>query len=243
MELNINTDAVVKFTNNLEKLHRSALPSAVRGSLNKAAFDMKQKTLLETTKSIFATRQSNFFKANSKVEPAQGFNLNTMQAIVGMISSGLKGNNFAVKDLEAQEDGGTIDKKSFIPLSPARTGKNPNKLVRANERLSSIKKIVDAKKAQGKNDKEKFVKSVLYAGAGGAVLAKYKGKEILWRVNSLNKTAGGNFKLTALYSYRPGRKVHVKASHFMEKSGLKSASKIEEFFIAEAERQFAKFNK
>lgn len=241
MQLNINSNQVVVFTAKLERMKRSALPVAVRGALNKAAFDMKTNTLLSTTKSTFQQRQSNFFRANSRVDPATGFNLSNMKAIVGMISSGLKGNNYAVKDLEAQEHGGSIDKKAFIPAAGARTGKSPKKLVRANERLSAIKKIVDAKKAKGKNDKEKFVKSVIYAGVGGAVLANYKGKEILWRVNSLNKTKAGSFKLTAIYSYKKGRKVTVKATHFMEKSGNKSASKIEQYFIEEARRQFAKF--
>lgn len=239
--LNINTDAVVTFTNKLERMHKSALPSAIRGALNKAAFDVKTKTLLANSKNIFENRQPNFFRANSKVDPANGFDLRTMKATVGMVGTSLKGSsNYAVKDLEQQELGGTIRKKAFIPLTSARIGKSKSKSVRANERLSAIKKVVNMKNANGANDKQKFVKSVLFAGVGGAVLSTYKGKEILWRVNSLNKTKGGQFKLTALYSHKQGRSVSVRGTHFMEKSGLESAAKIEDYFIIEARRQFDK---
>ncbi|MBL4809315.1 MAG: hypothetical protein JKY43_04565, partial [Phycisphaerales bacterium] len=45
VEFNVNTDAVVSLTNKLEKLHKSAFPVAVRGTLNSAAFDVKQKSM------------------------------------------------------------------------------------------------------------------------------------------------------------------------------------------------------
>jgi hypothetical protein len=242
MKLNINTDAVVKFTNTLEKLHRSALPVAVRTSLNSAAFDVKKRTLLKETSESFTIRQKNFFKANSRVEQAQGFNMNTMRATIGMVEGGLKGgNNYAVKDLEQQERGGSIKGKSFIPLSPARVGGSNAKAVRPQNRLNAIQNVVNYKNAKGANDKQRFVKSVHHAGVGGHVIGKVKNKEILWRVNSLSKTEGGNFKLTALYSYKEKRSVKVNNRNFMEKSATESGRSIEKFFILEAKKQIAKY--
>jgi hypothetical protein len=189
-ELNINTDAVVKFANKLEQMNRSALPVAVRTALNSAAFDVKQRTMPQEAHSNFVNRSKNFFKANSKVEMAQGFNVNTMRSTIGFVSKGLSGkNNFAVKDLEGQEHGGKLGGKTFIPLRPARGGSG-NKLVKPANRLSSIKNIVDAKNARGVNSRQKFIKSAVHAGRGGYVLADYKGKQILWRVNSMERTNG-----------------------------------------------------
>jgi hypothetical protein len=242
MRLNVNTKGIKDFTQTLQALHRSALPSAVRGSLNKAAYDVKTKTMIEETRNTFEKRQPNFFKANSKFENAKGFDISTMKATAGFVSEGLSGsNNYAVKDLEQQEDGGSIDKKSFIPLRFARQGNNRNKKVRANARLSDINKIVDAKRSTGKTDKIKFVKAALHAGKGGFVLSN----NILWKINSVKRLGGGNtvFNKTPLYSFLKGRKVTVKKTSFMETASLHTAAKIERFYVDEAYRQISKYKK
>ena len=56
MQLNINSDAVVKFTNTLEKLHKSGLPVAIRESLNNAAFDVKKRTMPKAAGDTFKER-------------------------------------------------------------------------------------------------------------------------------------------------------------------------------------------
>ncbi len=43
MKLDVNTDSAIQLTAKLERLHRSSFPSAVRNTLNDAAFDMKKK--------------------------------------------------------------------------------------------------------------------------------------------------------------------------------------------------------
>ena len=103
--------------------------------------------------------------------------------------------------------------------------------------------VVHARKARGKNAKERFVKSVMHAGKGGIVLSEdFKGKRILWRVNSLNKTSGGSFKLTALYSFKKKRAVKIKqATHFMERASMISGKRLEKFYMVEANRQFKKY--
>lgn len=241
MKFNINTDAVVRFTNALEKMHRSALPTAIRGTLNKAVYDVKTNTMPKKTDDVFAKRQPNFFKANSRFENATGFNVNQMKAQIGFIEGGLKGgNNYSVKDLEEQEYGGSIDKRSFIPLPAARIGNNKNKNVRLSARLSKIKKIIDVKNSTVKNKKSRFVEAVVFAGKGGFVLS---GKT-LWRIDSLKKINGKSiYKKTALYSFRKGRSVNVNQTHFMRDSSLESAKKMDDFFIAEAKRQIQKFAK
>lgn len=233
MQLNINTNAAVIFTNKLEKLHRSALPSAIRGTLNKAAFDVKKTTMPAVAGETFKKRQPNFFKANSRVDMAKGFDIASMKATVGFTETNLKGeSNFAVKDLEQQERGGNIKKRSFIPMQPARSGGDARP-VRPVNRLSGIKKIVNSAKMKGVNDKQKFLHAVADAGVGGFVLGN-KNKNVLWRVESIGK---GKIKMKPIYSFKAGRNVNVKGTGFMEKASLESAHKIDDFYVQEAKRQ------
>jgi hypothetical protein len=237
MFLNINTDAAVKFTNMLEKLHRSALPSAIRGALNKAAMNVKKETLIKHSKNEFTIRKTNFFKANSRVEFAKGFDVKNMKATVGMISTGLTGgNNYAVKDLEQQEQGGIIGGKAFIPTDEARTGKSNSKAVRQTNRISGIRNIINANKGKGTN-KQKFLAAAKKAGVGGYVLGNLR-KKIVWRIEGIRK---GKIKKTALYSYDKNRTVKVSGKHFMKNASLESSRNIEQYFEMEANRQILKF--
>jgi hypothetical protein len=87
VHFDINTKAVVIFTNKLEKFRKSALPAAIRNTLNSAAFDVKQKTMPVSAEKNFVRRKPNFFKANSKVVMAQGREVKGLKAIVGFTSS------------------------------------------------------------------------------------------------------------------------------------------------------------
>jgi hypothetical protein len=238
MNININTDAVVAYTNKLEKLSKTAMPNVVRQTLNKAALDVKQVTMPKSAKDSFTIRQANFFKANSKVVFASGNNINSMQSMVGFSEKTLKyGSNQSVEDLEQQEKGGKIKGRSFIPMKPARLSNSNNKNVRANARLKEVKKVVNVRNAKGKTQGQKFIKSVIYAGVGGLVLNENNGKETLFRVNSI---AGKKFKLTALYSYQKGREVKVKATNFMKTASMDTVSKIEKIYIDLAEKRLMK---
>lgn len=233
MRFNVNTHEVVALTNRLEKMGKTSFPNAVRSTLNSAAFDVKQKTM-PAEADIFIKRKPNFFKFFSRVEKASGNNIHSMESKVGF-----SGESQAVDDLQQQERGGKISGRAFIPIATARVSNSTTKPLRSNAILKKIK-MVDAAKARGKNDREKFIKSVLYAGVGGHVLATYKDKQIVWRVNSLNRNAEGGFKLTALYSYEKGRKVTVSATHFMDRASEKTMMKMDSMYMEAAERQFKK---
>lgn len=246
MELNINTDELVIFTNKLERLHKSALPIAIRGALNNAAFDVKQRTMLKTSKDDFVNRQPNFFKATSKVKAASGFDMGSMQSEVGFTDTGLKGEkNFSVKDLEQQERGGTISGRSFIPLKTARGSNSDSKPVRPSNRISDKKNLKKISDAKGSTWSVRAIKTAVHVGVGGFMLATGgKGPQKtgqLWRVKSIERSGGRTrFKVDKLYSFSKTRKVTVHKTNFMKRASLWSASNLEKFFIEQAERQFAK---
>lgn len=242
--LNVNTDAVKAYTEKLARLNRSAFPVAVRGALNNAAFDVKQNTMLKSAGAAFTQRSPNFFKATSTVEMAKGFDVKNMQSRVGFEEGKAKsaGNKAAVSELEQQEHGTKIEDHSFTPLKSARVGNSDKKLVRANARLRRIKEqpIIFQSQAKGKTEGEKFAKSVAFAGKGGLVMGEYRGKKILWRVNSISRTDEGKFKLTGLYLYDKGHGVTPPKSGFMKTASFESGKKIDDYYIQQAEKQFAK---
>lgn len=237
MILNINSRAVVTFTNTLEKMHRSALPYAIRNTLNSVAFDVKKNTMPRNAAAEFTQRSPNFFRANSRVVMATGWNVSKMQATVGFLAVGSKGADQAVKELEQQEYGGVIESRSFIPMDTARGG-NSAKPVRPSNRLSRIKKIVNSNTIAGKTAKQKFRHAVHKAGVGGYVIGN-NAKKTLFKVLAV----GDRMKLRPLFSYKENRKVRVRATMFMREASLESGAKMESIFAREAKRQIERLNK
>lgn len=239
MEVVINTDAAHGYAKKLIEMRKSAFPTAIRNTLNSVAFDVKTKTMPVEVKK-FINRQENFFRANSKVERAMGLDINTMSSKVGFVSTNLKlgANNYAVKDLEEQESGGSIGGKSFIPIDEfARSGANNRGLVKPNARLSRIKNMVDAKAMPGKSNRQKFIQAAATVGQGGFVLYENKVWRIDSRVVSNLKTRKVQFKSNPIYTFKRGRTIRVKSTHFMKTASFQSARKMESFFMQYAKRE------
>ena len=213
MKLNINNRAIVAYTNTLEKMHRSALPNTIRNTLNNAIYDVKTNTMPKEAAKDFKKRSPNFFKSQSRFENAKGFNVSLMKGVVGFVSKGLKGSdNYAVKDLEQQEEGGKIGGKSFIPLNQSRVGNSFNKNVRKEFRLTNITKIVNARNQKGISKKQQFVRAIVKAGVGGYVMGSTnKGDNFVWKVTSIGEHTYNykttHFGLQRLYDFQKGRKV------------------------------------
>jgi hypothetical protein len=242
LKLNINIDAVVKFTNILEKMHKSALPVAIRQTLNDAAFDVKKNTMPQTATSKFTQRQKNFFMANSRVEVATGFDLKTMRSTVGFYENRLvnQSTNYAVKDLEKQETGGTIHGKTFIPTVFARRGKSNTGLVKPNARLSKIRKsnIINAKDMRGQYHKltkhQQFIVAAKRAGIGGFVIYN----DLLLMINGID---GKTINAAPLYSVKKSRSVNVSRTSFMRSASEISGRKLPHFYVKNAQKQMEKY--
>lgn len=235
----INNDAAVVLTNKLEKMHRSALPVAIRGTLNSAAFDVKQNTMLQSAHDTFVERRPNFFKANSKVVMANGFDVNSMRSTVGFISSKLRYNNYAVEELQEQEYGGQIGHRTFVPTDESRGGANTSS-VQAQNRLKKIRGIVNVRNVRGYSRNQRFVKAAIKAGRGGYVIGGLR-KQMLYRIERIKKIGRRTvIEQSPLYTYEQGRSVSIQATGFMRRASVRSAEKMNKFFHKEAERQFAR---
>ncbi len=240
MLFDINSDAVVRLSNKLELLRKSALPIAVRGTLNKAALDVKTRTMPMSADRHFIKRKPNFFVANSRAELASGFEVNSMKSIVGFTPSNPKATtNFAVRELEQQEHGGTIQHRTFIPMNAARVGDSSRQQVKPGLRLGNINRIANSNQnASGRTSKEKFIRSAIFAGKGGFVI----GDKALYRVTGIARGRGGKKRMTKIttvpiYYFKKGRSVGISSTHFMKEATDKSASRLNKFFTEEADRQ------
>jgi hypothetical protein len=258
MNININTDAVVAYTNKLEKLSKTAMPNVVRQTLNKAALDVKQVTMPKSAKDSFTIRQSNFFKANSKVIFASGNNINSMQSRIGFSENTIKYDtykkNMSVENLEKQEEGGTIKGMAFKPNKEARVGGNHSKSIRPNQRLKDIKNVVNAEsvkfKGSKRSKKQRFVRAAIKAfdlyGNDAYVLGnKYKGdRQTLSRIDDISPTGvngtGIKIKRTPVYTYEKGRHLDVKGTRFMKRASHETTMKIEEIYIELARKRLMK---
>lgn len=252
--LNINTDGLVKFANRLEKLGKTTLPNVVRKTLNDAAMDVKRVTM-PAASNVFTHRQKNFFTGTSRVEFAKNTgNIGTMQSSVGFMDANLKGqNNYSVKDLEQQEDGGEIGGRSYVPLKNARVGGSENGLVKSNLRISILKKKVlfTSKNPKGKRYRmadthttqsywaAKAILTSIAAGVGGFVVDDHDYGGLLWRVDSIRRHGKNTFiKMTKLYAFNKRGKVHVPKTSFMERASDETTRKLERMFITNAEARF-----
>lgn len=260
--LNINSDSLQAHVHKLRKMHKSALPNAIRETLSKSALNVKQDTMPKSAKKEFVNRQPNFFKANSSVNFAKGYDVKSMKATIGFIDTKLKGgkNNYAVNDLEQQEHGGAIGGRSFVPLDEARTGKNKNKLVKKVNRLTAIdlKDVVSVSRRRSmgkainiKSKKQAFIRAAIMAkklhGDNAYVLGNNKnGFRTLSRINSVStnrKSRNLQIDRTPLYSYRQGRAARVQATNFMRRASMETQSKMDATFIKEAQKQFDRIRK
>lgn len=253
--LDINIDALVKYSAKLDKMGRWALPVAVKQTLNSAAFDLKQKEMPKEAERDFTNRTKTFFKYNSGVDMARGFMVNGMRAAVGFESNKLKlgaNRNFSVKDLEQQEYGGDINRKELIPLAGIRKGGTYAGNVIAQYRLSNLKakpsEMIDSRKGVG--GKSAFRAAQYKALKTGQLIIgnrkTSKGNYIVFKVDSLSSSLKDKKftpKMKALYSYREGRKVGVKPMAFMRTASFRSANKLESFYVKHAMAQIERYMK
>ena len=212
MRLDVNTAQVIKFTDKLEQISRSALPVAVRMTLNSAAFETKRLVPIVAS-SKFITRNKSFFRSLTIVNKAGGWDINSMQSEVGLNNTKDK----VVSGLEKQESGGTIKGRGLIAMDTARVSKNHNKKISTANHLKNIHLSKSRKKGTGT----------------GFVIIKKGNKGTIFKT----KSSGGKRNLIPLYSFSKGRQVSIKRSPFMEPASLRAQQRIPFLFIKEAEKQ------
>lgn len=232
-QLNVNTDAAIILTAKLERMHRSAMPSAIRSTLNDAAFTMKKKEILDSAKINMKVKNPAFFKRFTGLKRANGFNVNSMYSEVGFLDRGQKSAIKAInKGMESNEFGGQ-DNDGGMYIGKSRNGKG---LVRRSARFDKAKVL----KTKSKSNiarmyaSEKSQKQVFINTSKGRFLVQVKSFE-----RGINGS-GPNIKLDFLMRHRKKYIAKAKATHFNKEAALKTQNQMDNFYKKNAEYQFAK---
>lgn len=237
-QININTDAFVVLANKLEQLNRSALPVAVRQTLNAAAFDVKNKSLQDSANKNFIRRSPNFFKTFSGVNKATGWSINSMQAAVGMTDQGKVSARTAVSHMDIQEQGGAI-KTGADYLSAARGGNNASKVRRSNYFDKS--KLISGELTRPGTAKSNMVAMAFMAAKlkKNISINTANGRYLI-SVSSINKTKDGGIKINSklMMKDRSGKPVNIAATHFSREAAAVTVSRMTGFYLKEAQKQF-----
>lgn len=271
LKINIESKELVRVTNRLARAGRTALPNAVKGTLNSAAFDVKKNTMPKSVKKTFTEREKTFFKSTSRVNMATGSRIEDLKSVVGFYAGqGKKETGRATKNLEQQEEGGQIGGRSFVPTDKARVSNSANKSVKTASRLGKITGIENAEKVKfinaskrptapikPKKITKKAAKSRQFTIAAIRAKAKSdaeayvlghegkKGVRMLYKIESVStdrKTGKVVIKKKAQYAYRKNRKAGIKKTGFMKRAANETHLNIGAIYQKEAIRQLKKLN-
>lgn len=243
MILNVNTDSSIQLTAKLEKLHKSAFPSAVRNTLNECAFDMKSKELPKSFKKNFKPKSGTipYFKKSLVVDKASGFNVKSMKAVVGLLNASDPVDRRFVEGMEKQESGGVIDDGSRY-LKYARGEKVRGRVM--TENIYDKTKVISGRSRRKGTRKSKFVARAYaaYKSNKPMFMNSMKGN-FLVKVNTISSNLKSrklqfDFKFVAM-----SRKVvvtKIKSTNYNKEAQQETAKKIEKFYKDKAEFQFKK---
>jgi len=240
---NVNTDASIILTAKLERLNKSAFPSAVRSTLNDASFEMKKSNILDSAKNNMTVRNPTFFKKFTGVKKATGFNVNSMYSEVGFKNTDpnpIKGKK-AIEGMESNEVGGS-DSTGAMYLGKARTSNSLKKKVRRAARFDK-KKLARGYKMTTKGGQSNVKKMHSSYTENAPTFIKTKKGSFLIQVTDVRYNMGtkkSEFKIDFLMRGRRKHKATAKATHFNREAALKTSKQIEGFYLKNAEFQFNK---
>lgn len=239
VHFNVNTQGALIMVEKLNQIGKSAMPLAIRGTLNGAAFDVKQRTLDESATQNFIRRTPTFFKRFSGVTRASGLNVNSMQAAVGMTAQGVSRAEIAIAHMEQQEYGGAIN-DGLDYLSGSRSGDPLRKVSRS--KYYNKENIVKGKfKNKGGTVKSRRVAAAFVALREDKQLRiKMGNRKFYSQVKGIFKyKKGGRVKIRSklLSASRDGHPSKINATHFSEEAAERTQPRIPEIFNREATRQ------
>lgn len=242
MKLDVNTDSAIQLTAKLEKLHKSAFPSAVRNTLNDAAFDMKQKTVLESARKNFkSVKEPRLLKNSLLVKKATGFDVKNMTSRVGLIR--LKNDLEAyVSGLEKQETGGIIDTGARY-LKGARGGNKANGRVRTENYYDKDKVISGRSKRKGTRKSKFIARMYMSLKLGKPFFGNSMKGNMLFKTITASTNRNSRqtkYKIVPLMMSRSKVVSKIKRTNFMSEAAEMTGKKLEIFYNKNANFQFKK---
>lgn len=233
--LEFKSDKLVAYSLKLAKIHRAALPNAIRFSLTDAAKDVKFRTLKKHANIQFDVSQQAFFRAFSGYKPAKGFSIDKMSSVAGMIKGNPKNSkSVASTEIAQQQIAGIVHNKSYIKSSI------PNKVSNSAYRKARTQRpfIVE--------DGMRYVKKAFDAQkANKPLLVKKNKKGVLVKVGKISKAKGKiKIKTKPIASYKEDRSIDLKKQKpFVNNAAVESGKLLNTFFIKNAKKQIQRYMK
>lgn len=255
----VNNDEVIAFTAKLEKLHKSAFPSAVRNTLNDVALEHKRLIPLEAAKRFEHSRRKTFFKKITGVQKAKGWSISKMKAISGLdpsvnLGDGRKSDRI-ISNLEAQEKGGMVRGRKLITHDDSRTGGNKGRTTKKSARHDKVSfhnssKAFRYQMRKSGSKKSAYIAAIMSAKKAGKTKMllkagrKKKSGGMVYSFGSVTRGKNGNikrFKTKKLYSYRENSSYSNSHRRTFISSSISRATKdMDKYFKENAEFQFKK---
>ena len=215
MEIKVDTTELGRLSKALIQFRKSAFPSVTRSTLNDLAFETK-KNVKDLSYKQFTIRErprQNVFNTGILVDKAKYDRIEAMKSRVGLNNQEFgRWGDLAFK-VAKQEVGGTIDKKSMIPLNTVRISKSNKKKITGKKKLSKL--------------------NLNRGNTGGYFKFKAKnGKKYI--AEPMGK--GKKRKLRLLYTYKKGRSVRIKKRPFLIPSAIKASKNTKDIFEKHAKK-------
>lgn len=232
--LQFTSDKLINFSHTLSKIHKAALPNAVRFTLTDAAKDVKFKTLQKHSEQQFDVSKPSFFKKFSGYKAASGYNINNMRATAGMIKA-QDTKSVASTKIAAQQTAGIVKDRSYIAAEKQRS--KSGVLKRSFITMIQLEPLV-YEKGKGGN----YIKTAIESKEKRKpLLVRKNGKGYLVKVKSINKK-NPVIKTEILASYEKGRDIKLtRKKPFVINAAKESGNKLNKFFIKNAERQISRY--
>jgi len=137
--MQINTNQLKQFGNNLIKIKTISFPEIMNRVLNTTAYNINNKLKKEIIQNKFIKR-NNFAPMSIRYTKAIGYDMNTMNAMVGQLTNA--GTNNTKTILEENELGTSVNAKTkhtTLGLKSIRTGNTFNKTIKKENRITNLK--------------------------------------------------------------------------------------------------------
>lgn len=233
---NIDTKDIKKLTDNLKKISRSAYPLAVRGTLNRLAFETSNIAKKEILPKLFTLR-NKYIQGTVGYQRCQNtFNIAAMESFAGQfaISKGKP-----TGQLAKQETGSPIVAKGkyTFAATPSARGGSYKKTVRKANLLASLKaqKLSDLVANPTTNPNKQAAQAQAFAVRNkktvNVLLTNSKGHKGIYKISKKS--------VNLLYDLR-NKKTSIKRTQWLKISSDKILSKVENIYMDEAAKRFEK---
>lgn len=246
--MQINTNQLKQFGNNLIIIKTISFSEIMNRVLNTTAFNINNKLKKETIKNKFIKR-NNFAPMSIRYTKAIGYDMNTMNAMVGQLTNA--GNNNTKTILEENELGQSVNAKSkhtTLGLKTIRAGNTFSKTIKKENRLTNLKPapanhILRTFRFNADQETLELSKISMLIAHGRIktlsskpVIAHTKNNNVgIYRItkqddnnNSNNNTTNNKVQITKLYSFN-NKSTHIKKTEWLRptyESELKDMKKI-----------------